>query len=298
MDSVYTVLESRALKEDFSLGGFLTLAMESQMLHRAKSSVPQRIRLSGDVLRLEREPIWSTLAVALGLDFETNGKEAGGPSGSKGGLHDGIPDYSLEPINHLVLADSSQVPVLQWDKNLVREVSAKICSREREVIGIHFRQPEVVASPFGSAFSELVRQLLRLERLEPYSFMVLGDNIPKDVSTHPRVFFAKDEGWSLEQQLVASSQTAFFIGEASGFCTAAIFGRAPYLICKDPGQHAGTVARDIGPAGRISFSTDWQFFLREIPSSYEAETLILNLLSDSQFRRGAGEQDQDCGGLE
>ncbi len=281
--AVHKVFDFRKLSEDFSLGGFLTLAMESQMAFRATSSSFYRIPLSTEIPRLVREPIWGALAVALKLQLEPTGKETRSASGGEVGRLGKIPDYSLEPLNSLYLADSSQVPMLKWDEHLLREVKGKISSVEREVIGIHFRQPEATATPFGLAFSELVRQLLKLKSFERYCFMVLGNNVPHDVAGHPRVFFAKDKGWSLEQQLVASSQTACFIGEASGFCTAAIFSDSPYLIYKDPEQHAGTVDRDIGPGGKILFATDSQFFVREIPSSQKAAMKIVTLISSSQF---------------
>lgn len=178
-------------------------------------------------------------------------------------------------------ADPSQVPVLKWDDNLVNEVRARISSLGREVIAVHFRQSGPKATPFGLAFSEFVRQLLQEESLGMYTFMVLGDNTYPGLGENPRVFFAEEKGWSLEQQLVASSQTACFIGEASGFCTAAVFSPTPYLIYKDPDQHAGTVDRDIGPGGNILFANDSQLFLRSTPNSENAATKVTALIAKS-----------------
>ncbi len=286
-------LNSKKPRSALSLGGFLTLAMENQMPYRAAASSFYRVSLSTELLKLEREPIWGRLAVALNLQLESARHEAGNASGREVERLREIPDYSLEPLNSLFLDDSSQVPVLKWDDDLLSEMKSKISRLGQEVIALHFRQAEPTATAFGLAFSEFVRQLMQENSLGSYSFIVLGDNIPNDLVGNPRVFFAKHEGWSLEQQLVASSQTACFIGEASGFCTAAIFSRAPYLIYKDPHQHTGTVDRDIGPGGKILFSNDSQLFLREVPTSENAATKILALIESS--RVGLGQAGTDSG---
>lgn len=277
-----------SLKKTFSLGGFLTFAMEYQISNEFPGEWYPPVARAKEFEEMQRDYNWNSLAKALRLTSKSEAGKADDTFGCELENIREIPDYSLDPLNSLFFADASKVPILKWDDDLVIKVKEKILNFGREVIGVHFRKPGAVVTPFSRAFTEVVGRILQDSIFERYSFLVLGDYVPPELAGHPRVLLTNAEGWSLDQQLVASSQTACFLGEASGFCTAAIFSNCPYLIFKDPDQHAGSVDRDIGPGGKILFSNEFQFLLRQIPTYEIAVAHIVSLITGARAYMGQG----------
>lgn len=277
----------RTLPVDFSLGGLLTLALESQLLSPPNPgpafSFPVRVADAGVERRLPSH--WTEIKSYLNIEFQ--GRHVDCELGkSRDGLGE-VADYSLSLVNALYEENPKRSPILRWDSRARERVRRKVGSLAPKsgIIGLHFRQGATSATSFGRAFADLARGLIVEPRLQSHTFLVLGNHAPGGFTDYPRVVSAEDSGWNLAEQLIGSTETSFFIGEASGFCTAAIFSQTPYLIYKDPDQHAGTVDRDIGPGGKILFSNDSQLFLRQIPTSENAATKIAALIAKSRVGR-------------
>jgi hypothetical protein len=251
-----TDFELRRLPDSPTLGGLLTLAFESLLVCSAEGKKPVATILTSQTAVSLPENL-RTVAHALGVEFveainqvETN-----------------VPDYSFVNINRMVDRVRGVERRLSWDEALVRSVQARIRNLGGTPVAFHARAVSDDPRDFSSILTAEMITVLAGGEVEDLTVVVLGNNVPESIRGLARVHVAEDEGWTLAEQLVASALTKLFIGVASGFCTAVMFSGSPYLIFKDPEQHAKTVSRDIGPGGLPTFVAAGQQFIRGVPTA-------------------------------
>ena len=251
-----TDFELRRLPDSPTLGGLLTLAFESLLVCSAEGKNPVATILTSKTAVSLPENL-RTVAHALGVEFvETTNK-----------VVTNVPDYSFVNINKMIDRSGQFEGGLSWDEALVRSVQAKIKNLGGIPIAFHARTVSDNPEDFSSILTTEMITVLAGAEVQDLTVVVLGNNVPESLRGMARVHVAEDEGWTLAEQLVASALTKLFIGVASGFCTAVMFSGSPYLVFKDPEQHAKTVSRDIGPGGLPRFVSTGQQFIRGVPNA-------------------------------
>ena len=76
------------------------------------------------------------------------------------------------------------------------------------------------------------------------------------------IVIAKNTGLLINEQLYLASQSAGFLGMASGICCAANFSKVPYVIFKHPEHHKREMLYELGQSETYEFSHSRQRLLR------------------------------------
>lgn len=119
-----------------------------------------------------------------------------------------------------------------------------------------------------------------------FSFFLIGnEEIDEGITRMPNVTVTHDCGYGLIDDLALVGAADLFLGMSSGPCNAAIFGRSPYAIFKDPDHHAAEMKREIGDADRFPFAFPGQHFFRMKPSSRDIAEILSCIITESKLIR-------------
>ena len=132
------------------------------------------------------------------------------------------------------------------------------------LIAVHLKNVPGALPEESNAALPAWQRFIRLARSRA-AFMLVGDDpVPADIAELPNVMLARELfGADLVAHLAAIQRADAFMGMASGPCQAAIFGRKPYVIFKNPGHHPEQMKEELWSARGFSFALPGQSLRQE-----------------------------------
>ena len=267
-------LDWNAWHEPENIGGLLSKIVLAQHLSKGDSPVMLTLHVSSKVWQQKIEEVLADIKQPFSLRFCNNSERCTvmGPS-----VYEAA-EYSLETINELVWESAGRRPEIVWKPESIAREAQFVRGLRAPTLAVHLRrgeQPDLASLDEGvideliEASEHLVSTQLRVLFLssvtqQVQSMDIIGRWPVVDLSTLP-----------LSRRLILSTSADFFLASASGFCSAAIFSKKPFLIYKHPEHHASSAEREIGPNGIPPFLSENQLFVRGYPNS----GLLVGLLS-------------------
>ena len=172
----------------------------------------------------------------------------------------------------LLSKNNNLKPIIKYKKNLNKKISIILKKKKiRNYITIHLNINN--KSPLSAAkisfWKKLVDHLLK----KNLSLQIIFVGFKKEFYKHDRVHYSYDIFKNDIYSFFAVSNSKFFIGNASGYCCAAIFSNTPYLIIKNPNHHKMTIKDEIKNL-KLDFANNDQLIIRS-PQSFDYIRTIL-----------------------
>ena len=157
-----------------------------------------------------------------------------------------------------VTSFGSKEPALRWAHTfLVDQV------RPATAVAVHLRNQSGAQSGSNADLVAWAGFIGRAQAFNDVCFVLLGNEELGDVLPGlSNVILSRDFGATIAEDLALVQICDAFMGMASGPCNMAIFTDRPYVIFKNPTDHAEHIQREIGDAERFSFAMPNQKLLR------------------------------------
>lgn len=157
---------------------------------------------------------------------------------------------------------SSLKPIIKYKNSLNKEISIILKKKKiKNFITLHLNinKSNSLSTAKISFWKKLIDHLL----LKNLSLQIIFVGFDKKFYKHERVHYAYDLFKNDIYSFYIIYKSKFFIGNASGYCCAAIFSNIPYLIIKNPKHHVKTIKNEIKKS-KLDFANKDQLIIRSI----------------------------------
>ena len=106
-----------------------------------------------------------------------------------------------------------------------------------------------------------------------FKVLLLGDD-SKHLNKLSNVISLSENNFNLYEQLSISQNVGFFLGLASGFCTAANLYTSPYVILKSPQHDTKEIKKELINQRSLPMSVNKQFFRIVNPTNKDIYSIL------------------------
>ena len=155
--------------------------------------------------------------------------------------------YSLSRVNHLYNLYKIK-PLIQWNKKIRNESNniIKLFDLKKFIVVTLKRDTKL---PIANAKILVWKKIFQFLVKKKFKIVIIGnDNFENSFRNHNLknfIIFLKNYDFTLASQFDLVNKAKFFIGTASGMCTAAYFSEVPYAIFKHPKHHTSEMKNEL-----------------------------------------------------
>lgn len=253
-------------REDFFLGGLLTVRAEIQLLRSCFGQKPVRLFSEAEAYGKSGRLVNAILGDIPDIQFinESTSLLQTWPHSE----NQNDPYFSHGSFFRLpgLIKKSGQRPFLSWTENIRAETKAKLAPLVgQKVTTIHLKNVPNIPPDESNADQNAWKQFFEqcLTREDTRFLLVGSDTVDRNILDLPNVRHSSEFGLTLTEQCAAISLSSGFLGMASGFCQAAVFEDLPYVVFKNPPHHAEQMDAELGGEDFFPFAKDNQKLWRK-----------------------------------
>ena len=172
-------------------------------------------------------------------------------------------------------------PLIKWNKKIRNESNniIKLFGLKKFIIVTLKRDKKL---PKANAKILVWKKIFQLLVKKKYKIVIIGNdnfqNLIKNDNLKNHIIALNNYKFTLASQFDLVNKAKFFIGTASGMCTAACFSKVPYAIFKHPNHHADEMKNEL-LNDRVVFSAKKQRFYLKHQNFNTIKDAIIDILN-------------------
>jgi hypothetical protein len=277
------------LNKNITLGGALTVRAECEILFRKFDFDEIFIKFHKEINAKKKSFLLDSIFQSSAYKYEeiSDQNKAGlnwPPENLK--LNKNFEFHSFDRLVFL-FKKYNLYPFLFWDEKIKKSAEKKMPINNTTIfVHTKYVSPYLVEESntdwiIWEEFFELMYSLH-----PDITFCLMGDDsIGMSIEHKKNIVIAKNKELLLNEQLYLASQSAGFLGMASGVCCAANFSKVPYVIFKHPEHHKREMLDELGQNETYEFSHSCQRLLRS-NQSLDLFTQSFNMIKEyNEFKK-------------